>query len=207
MRTRTPGRAPAGSPIATSPEIRLGATARCQMRQGENPAKRVPDDRDLVQLERVEDVIEQPPCVLADPSPPEGDRVGEAVPGKVHGKEPQVRGLREEWRRSGCTQRYAMEQGYRRAASVGELSHAKAGSRELEDPLVDVGADNVEESLLGLVDTLLELPHSSALVSHRSFLPMKWTGQRRAGFASRANSFREWCWRWERSWCCRAGRC
>jgi len=56
------------------------------MPQGEHAAERVADHRRLVEPECVQDVLDQPAGLLAHLPAPEGDRVGQAVTGKVHGE-------------------------------------------------------------------------------------------------------------------------
>jgi hypothetical protein len=59
--------------------------------QGEHAAKRVADHPDLVKPECVYQVLDHPAGVLAYLPAPEGDRVGQAVIGEVHGEEIRVK--------------------------------------------------------------------------------------------------------------------
>ena len=51
------------------------------------------DHRDVVKLERVDEVIDQPLRVLSNMSAPEDGRVRHAVAGQLHGEQSQVRKL------------------------------------------------------------------------------------------------------------------
>ena len=63
------------------------------MPQGEHAAKGVADHRHLVEPECVQDVLDQQAGVLAHLPAPEGNRVGQAVTGKVHGERARLPGL------------------------------------------------------------------------------------------------------------------
>ncbi len=60
------------------------------MPQGEHAAQRVADHRHLAEPECVQDVLDQRAGVLAHLPAPQGDRVGQAVAGKVHGEQPDT---------------------------------------------------------------------------------------------------------------------
>ena len=88
IRTRTPGSATAGSPIATRLEIR---SPGCGIPECEHPAQRVADDGRFAELERVEDVLDQLMCALSDVTTSVSGGVGESVTGKVDREQSAVR--------------------------------------------------------------------------------------------------------------------
>src|SRR6185437_12186323 len=96
----------------------------------------------------------------------EGDRVGQAVAGKVHGEQPETTELREQRRPDGGALRYAVEQDNRRAASVREYSYPQACPREVEEELLDVRADGGKQVPFRVVDAPLEVPGRPGLMVH-----------------------------------------
>ena len=116
------------------------------------------DDRRLVEPKCVQDVLDQRAGVLAHLPALEGDRVGLAVAGKVHGKQPDMTELGKQRRPDGGALRHTVEQDNRRAASMREYSYPQACPREVEEELAEASSKRIDDPVRMYLTQMGEIP-------------------------------------------------